>query len=94
MSEEKCCRLGDLPLDQTYWDNQYQANATGWDLDKCHHQLKPISILIENKEKFTPVVAIPTAEHLVQQGFTNVEAAHENAQRHRQLSCHGRRISG
>jgi hypothetical protein len=32
MSEEKCCVVTyDLLLDQTYWDNQYQANATGLD---------------------------------------------------------------
>jgi hypothetical protein len=37
----------DKPLDQDYWDAQYKANTTGWDLGLCLHQLKPISYFKE-----------------------------------------------
>ncbi|MBC7641686.1 MAG: thiopurine S-methyltransferase, partial [Flavobacterium sp.] len=41
MSEKKCCVVNcDLPLDQTYWDNQYKANATGWDLGQVSPPIK------------------------------------------------------
>jgi SAM-dependent methyltransferase len=76
MSEEKCCVITcDLPLDQTYWDNQYQANATGWDLGQVSPPIKTYIDTIENKEA---KILIPgcgntyEAEYLIQQGFTNV----------------------
>jgi SAM-dependent methyltransferase len=76
MSEEKCCVVTcDLPLDQTYWDNQYQANATGWDLGQISPPIKTYIDTIENKEA---KILIPgcgntyEAEYLVQQGFTNI----------------------
>jgi SAM-dependent methyltransferase len=76
MSEEKCCVVTcDLPLDQTYWDNQYQANATGWDLG---HMSPPIKTYIDTIENKDAKILIPgcgntyEAEYLIQQGFTNV----------------------
>lgn len=76
MSEEKCCVITcDLPLDQTYWDNQYQANATGWDLGQVSPPIKTYIDTIENKDA---KILIPgcgntyEAEYLIQQGFTNV----------------------
>ena len=76
MSEEKCCVVTcDLPLDQTYWDNQYQANATGWDLGEVSPPIKTYIDTIENKEA---KILIPgcgntyEAEYLLQLGFTNV----------------------
>jgi methyl halide transferase len=76
MSEEKCCVVTcDLPLDKTYWDNQYQANATGWDLGQVSPPIKSYIDTIENKDA---KILIPgcgnsyEAEYLVQQGFTNV----------------------
>lgn len=76
MSEEKCCVVTcDLPLDQTYWDNQYKANATGWDLGKVSPPIKSYIDTIENKEV---KILIPgcgntyEAEYLLEQGFTNV----------------------
>jgi methyl halide transferase len=76
MSEEKCCVVTcDLPLDQTYWDNQYQANATGWDLGQVSPPIKTYINTIENKEA---KILIPgcgntyEAEYLLQQGFTNI----------------------
>ncbi|WP_396179408.1 methyltransferase domain-containing protein [Flavobacterium sp.] len=76
MSEEKCCVVTcDLPLDQTYWDNQYQANATGWDLGQVSPPIKKYIDTIENKEA---KILIPgcgntyEAEYLLQKGFTKV----------------------
>ena len=76
MSEEKCCVVTcDLPLDQIYWDNQYQANAVGWDLGQVSPPIKTYIDTINNKEA---KILIPgcgntyEAEYLLQQGFTNV----------------------
>jgi SAM-dependent methyltransferase len=76
MSEEKCCVITcDLPLDQNYWENQYQANATGWDLGQVSPPIKTYIDTIENKDA---KILIPgcgntyEAEYLMQQGFTNV----------------------
>jgi SAM-dependent methyltransferase len=76
MSEEKCCVVTcDLPLDQTYWDNQYLANATGWDLGEVSPPIKMYIDTIENKDA---KILIPgcgntyEAEYLLQLGFTNV----------------------
>jgi SAM-dependent methyltransferase len=76
MSEEKCCVVTcDLPLDQTYWNNQYQANATGWDLGQVSPPIKTYIDTIENKDA---KILIPgcgnayEAEYLIQQGFTNI----------------------
>ena len=76
MSEEKCCVVTcDLPLDQTYWDNQYQVNATGWDLGKVSPPIKAYIDTIDNKEA---KILIPgcgntyEAEYLLQQGFKNI----------------------
>ena len=76
MSEEKCCVVTcDLPLDQTYWDNQYQANAIGWDLGQISPPIKTYIDTIENKDA---KILIPgcgntyEAEYLIQQGFANV----------------------
>ena len=76
MSEEKCCVITcDLPLDQTYWDNQYQANATGWDLGQVSPPIKNYIDTIENKEA---KILIPgcgntyEAEYLLQEGFSNI----------------------
>ncbi len=76
MSEEKCCVVAcDLPLDKTYWDSQYQANATGWDLGEVSPPIESYIDTIENKEA---KILIPgcgntyEAGYLLQKGFTNV----------------------
>ena len=76
MSEEKCCVVTcNLPLDQTYWDNQYQANATGWDLGQVSPPIKTYINTIENKDA---KILIPgcgntyEAEYLLQLSFTNI----------------------
>ena len=76
MNEEKCCLVTcDIPLDQTYWDNQYQANATNWDLGEIAPPIKSYVDKIENK---TIAILIPgcgntyEAEYLLEQGFINV----------------------
>lgn len=76
VSDEKCCVVScDLPLDKTYWDNQYQANATGWDLGQISPPIKSYIDTIQNKEA---KILIPgcgntyEAEYLLQKGFTNI----------------------
>jgi len=76
MSEEKCCTVFcDLPLDKTYWENQYLANATGWDLGQVAPPIKEYIDTIENKDA---KILIPgcgnayEAAYLLQQGFTAV----------------------
>lgn len=76
MNEEKCCVVTcNLPLDQTYWNNQYLANATGWDLGQVSPPIAEYINTIENKNA---KILIPgcgntyEAEYLLQQGFTNI----------------------
>ena len=76
MTEEKCCVITcDIPLGQTYWENQYQANATGWDLGEVSPPIKSYIDKINNKKI---AILIPgcgntyEAEYLLTQGFTNV----------------------
>lgn len=76
MEELKCCVTScEKPLDQNYWDNQYQANSTGWDLGEVSPPLKSYIDTLENKNIR---ILIPgcgntyEAEYLLEQGFTNV----------------------
>jgi SAM-dependent methyltransferase len=76
MDELQCCVIScDKPLDQTYWDNQYQANTTGWDLGEVSPPIKNYIDTLENKNIR---ILIPgcgntyEAEYLLEQGFTNV----------------------
>ena len=73
---EKCCVVTcDLELGETYWNNQYDANTTGWDLGEISPPLKAyIDQLINKKLR----ILIPgcgntyEAKYLLQQGFTNI----------------------
>jgi SAM-dependent methyltransferase len=76
MSEEKCCAtVRNLPLDQTYWNNRYQAQTMGWDLGSISPPIKTFIDQIQNK---AIAVLIPgcgnayEAEYLLQQHFTNI----------------------
>jgi SAM-dependent methyltransferase len=76
MEELQCCVVScEKPLDQSYWESQYQANATGWDLGEVSPPLKSYIDTLENKNIR---ILIPgcgntyEAEYLLEQGFTNV----------------------
>lgn len=75
-SEETCGNVSsDLQLDKTYWDNQYKANTTGWDLGEVSPPLKTYIDQLANKNLR---ILIPgcgntyEAGYLLQQGFTDV----------------------
>ncbi len=76
MEDLKCCVTScEKPLDQAYWDAQYKAKATGWDLGTVS---PPIQELIDTIEDKNSAILIPgggnsyEAEYLLQQGFTNI----------------------
>jgi SAM-dependent methyltransferase len=76
MEELKCCVVVcDTPLDQKYWDNQYQSNTIGWDLGEVSPPLKNYIDTLQDK---TIRILIPgcgntyEAECLLEQGFTNI----------------------
>jgi SAM-dependent methyltransferase len=76
MAELQCCVVScEKPLDQTYWDNQYQANTTGWDLGEIS---PPIKNYIDTLKDKNIQILIPgcgntyEADYLLEQGFTNV----------------------
>jgi SAM-dependent methyltransferase len=76
MEDLKCCVIScEKPLDQTYWDNQYQANTIGWDLGEVS---PPIKTYVDTLKDKTIRILIPgcgntyEAEYLLEQGFTNV----------------------
>jgi SAM-dependent methyltransferase len=75
-TEEKCCEvICDIPLGETYWNNQYEAKATGWDLGEVSPPLKAYIDQLANKEVR---ILIPgcgntyEADYLLKQGFTNI----------------------
>lgn len=63
------------PLDQYYWDSQYQANTTGWDLGEVS---PPVKSYIDTLKDKCIRILIPgcgntyEAEYLLQNGFTNI----------------------
>ncbi|MEZ7504479.1 methyltransferase domain-containing protein [Flavobacterium sp. Arc2] len=76
MSNESCCTVScDKPLDQNYWDAQYKANTTGWDLGLVS---PPIKAYIDTLKDKNIAILIPgcgnnyEAAYLLEQGFTNV----------------------
>jgi SAM-dependent methyltransferase len=76
MEELQCCVIScEKPLDQDYWDSQYQANSTGWDLGEVSPPLKSYIDTLEDKKAR---ILIPgcgntyEAEYLLEQGFTNI----------------------
>jgi methyl halide transferase len=76
MAEEKCCVVTcDLALGETYWNNQYKANATSWDLGEVSPPLKAYIDQLTNKNIR---ILIPgcgntyEADYLLKQEFTDV----------------------
>lgn len=76
MNEEICCgKNGDLSLGETYWNDQYEAHTTGWDLGEVSPPLKNYIDQLTNKDLR---ILIPgcgntyEAAYLLQQGFTDV----------------------
>jgi SAM-dependent methyltransferase len=60
---------------QTFWDNQYQSNTTGWDLGTISPPLKSYIDTLKNKNIQILVPGCGNsyeAEYLLEQGFTNV----------------------
>lgn len=76
MREEKCCAIScESPLDAIYWNHQYLANTTGWDLGEVSPPIKKYINSLPNKDI---KILIPgcgnayEAEYLNQQGFTDI----------------------
>lgn len=76
MEDVKCCVAScEKPLDAAYWEAQYKAKATGWDLGKVSPPLQTYVDRIENKNR---AILIPgcgnsyEAAYLLEQGFTNI----------------------
>ena len=74
--DEQCCVVScDKPLDQNYWDAQYQAKTIGWDLGKVS---PPIKAYVDSLSDRSISILIPgcgntyEAEYLFSQGFTNI----------------------
>jgi SAM-dependent methyltransferase len=76
MNNDQCCVVsGNKPLDQNYWDGQYKAKSTGWDLGQVSPAIKEYINTLQNKNCS---ILIPgcgntyEAEYLLQQDFTNI----------------------
>ena len=76
MNNEQCCTVScDKPLDQDYWDTQYKAKTTGWDLGLVSPPLKAYIDTLQDKNIS---ILIPgcgntyEATYLLELGFTNV----------------------
>ena len=76
MKEVQCCVVScEKPLDAAYWEAQYKAKATGWDLGKVSPPIQTYVDSIDNKNN---KILIPgcgnsyEAEYLLEHGFTNI----------------------
>ena len=74
--EAGCCVVEcERPLDAQYWDNQWKANTTGWDLGM---PAPPLVSFIDSVENKNAKILIPgcgsayEAEYLISKGFTDV----------------------
>lgn len=75
-NSEKCCSVNiELTTSEEYWNNQYKANSTGWDLGQVSPPIKEYIDQISNKDLS---ILIPgcgnsyEAAYLLESGFTNV----------------------
>jgi methyl halide transferase len=76
MNDLNCCVTScEKPLDESYWDLQYQSQTTGWDLGMIS---PPIKTYIDQLTDTTISVLIPgcgntyEAEYLLEKGFNNI----------------------
>jgi SAM-dependent methyltransferase len=76
MSDLKCSDTSyDKPLDAAYWEAQYKAKSTGWDLGQVSPPIQEYIDKITDKKKR---ILIPgcgnsyEAEYLLEHGFTNI----------------------
>ena len=76
MEDIKCCVIScDKPLDASYWEAQYEAKTTGWDLGKV---APPIQTYVDTIADKNCSILIPgcgnsyEAEYFLEQGFTNI----------------------
>lgn len=76
MEDIKCCVVScDKPLDASYWESQYEAKTTGWDLGKVS---PPIQTYVDTIAHKNCSILIPgcgnsyEAEYLLEQGLTNL----------------------
>ena len=76
MEDITCCvKSCEKPLDQSYWDLQYQSETTGWDLGTIS---PPIKAYVDQLKDTTISVLIPgcgntyEAEYLLEKGFANI----------------------
>ena len=76
MSDLKCSGTSCYkPLDAAYWEAQYKAKTTGWDLGQVSPPIQEYIDKIADKKKR---ILIPgcgnsyEAEYLLEQGFTNI----------------------
>lgn len=74
--EAGCCVVACVrPLDAQYWDNQWKANTTGWDLGM---PAPPLVSFIDSVENKNAKILIPgcgsayEAEYLISKGFTDI----------------------
>lgn len=76
MEDLNCCVIScEKPLDQIYWDLQYQSNVLGWDLGAIS---PAIQAYIDQLTDTTISILIPgcgnnyEAEYLISKGFSNI----------------------
>ena len=76
MSDLKCCVVScDRPLDAAYWEAQYEAKTTGWDLGQVS---PPLQTYVDTVADKNSRILIPgcgnsyEAEYLLEQGFSNI----------------------
>lgn len=76
MKDLNCCVTScEKPLDESYWNLQYQSQTTGWDLGAVS---PPIKEYIDQLKDTSISVLIPgcgntyEAEYLLEKGFTNI----------------------
>jgi hypothetical protein len=69
MTTDQCCVVScEKPLDGAYWDAQYQANSTGWDLGTVSPPIQTYIDTIQNKDLavLIPGCGIPMKPNIIE----------------------------